>query len=162
MGTPVTFHLQDQLRAVSVTDGGEDHVEHARGGCEALPEAAQERCSHRGAEIIASQRGTDPVGVDVGGNKMVGSEADHRIYRPREAGQDLDRTVSRGEPTGGRVGEHSGKAMFSPRSGSSDAAHNTSLPESTRPGADTAEAKAPPSGSSCAGEGRSAGWGARG
>jgi hypothetical protein len=132
---------QLQLRPVTATGSGEDHVERARRCSEALSELGEERCAHRRAHVIVGvQPGPDPVGVDVGGHQVVGGERDHRINRPCGHRQDLDDTVGRREAAGRRVGEDRGQPLlrFS-RGGLVGGGHDPSLSETARPGAGRSE-----------------------
>ncbi len=129
-----TGPVRHQAEPASITEGNENHVEHAGRGSQALRELSQELGPHRCAKVAVSQRSPDPVGIDVGSHQMVGGEGNHRVNRSRWRRQNLDHAVGRRKPAGGRVPKHIHQPMLcSCNRASPGGAHDSSLTETVCP-----------------------------
>ncbi len=80
-----TVPASQQVGPLCPTERGEDHVEHAGGRSQLLPQSSQELGSHRRAHVVVFQRRPDPVGINARGYQVVGGEGNHRINPPRRS-----------------------------------------------------------------------------
>jgi hypothetical protein len=101
-----TVPTGEEVGRFCMTEGGEDHVEHAGARSQLLSELGQELGSHRCAHVVVLQLRPDPGGINAPGDHMVGGEGNHRINLPRRRGQDLDEPIGGREPAGSRVPQH--------------------------------------------------------